>query len=76
MLLKTYDKALPKYEIYRVENGKEIKIGENNKTRFDFDFIPKSVKDNSPEIFITFKYNGKTLVSCTFNVRGRRINYC
>lgn len=61
MLFQTYDKTLPKYEIYRVEDGKEIKIGENNKTRFDFEFTPKSVEDNSPEIFITFKYNGKIL---------------
>ena len=60
MLLQTYDRTLPQYEIYRVENGKEIKIGENNKTRFDFEFTPKSTEDYQPELFIKLQYNGKT----------------
>lgn len=57
MLLQTYNRKLPKYEIYRIEDGKEIKVGENNRTRFDYEFTPKSVKDNSPEFLIKLPYN-------------------
>lgn len=61
MLLQTYNRKLPKFEIYRIEAGKEIKVGENDGTRFDYEFIPKSVKDNSPEFLIKIPYNGKVI---------------
>lgn len=61
MLVHTFDKTLPKYEIYTVVDNKEIKIGENNQTRFNFEFIPKSIEDNSPEIFLKMLYKGKNI---------------
>jgi hypothetical protein len=61
MLLQTYNKKLPKYEIYRIEDGKEVKVGENDGTRFDYEFIPKSVEDNSPEFLIKLPFNGQTI---------------
>ena len=61
MLFQTYDRKLPKYEIYRIIDNKEIKVGENDETRFDYEFIPKSVKDNEPEFLIKIPYNGKII---------------
>jgi hypothetical protein len=61
MLLQTFNKKLPKYEIYRIEDGKEVKVGENDGTRFDYEFIPKSVEDNSPEFLIKLPFNGQTI---------------
>ena len=61
MLLQTFDRKLPKYEIYRIENDKEIKVGENDGTRFDYEFTPKSEEDNSPEFLIKLPYNGKII---------------
>lgn len=61
MLVHTYNKELPKYEIYTVVDNKEIKIGENNQTRFNFEFIPKSVDDNSPEIFLKMRHKGEII---------------
>lgn len=61
MLVHTYNRELPKYEIYTVVDNKEVKIGENNQIQFNFEFIPKSVKDNSPEIFLKMQYKGEII---------------
>ena len=61
MLLQTFNRKLPKYEIFRIENGKEIKVGEDDGTRFDYKFIPKSIDDNSPEFLLKIPYNGKII---------------
>jgi hypothetical protein len=61
MLLQTYNRKLPKYEIYKIEDNKEIKIGENDGTRFNYEFVPKSVEDNSPEFLLKIPYDGKTI---------------
>lgn len=61
MLLQTYNRKIPKYEIFKIENDKEIKVGENDGTRFDYEFTPKSVEDNCPEFLIKIPYNGKII---------------
>lgn len=61
MLFQTYGRKLPKYEIYRIKGDKEIKVGENDGTRFNYEFIPKSIHDNSPEFSIKIPYNGKII---------------
>ncbi len=61
MLFQTYGRKLPKYEIYRIEDGKEFKVGENDGTRFNYEFIPKSINDNSPEFSIKIPYKGKII---------------
>jgi hypothetical protein len=61
MLFQTFNVALPKYEIYKIEDRKEIKIGENNQTRFDYKFVPKSVTDNELELLIKLPYKGRFL---------------
>jgi hypothetical protein len=61
MLFQTFNKELPKYEIYKVENGKKIKVGENNQTRFNYDFIPKSTKDNEVDLLVKLPYKGKII---------------
>ena len=69
MLLQTFNVELPKYEIYKIENGKEIKIGENNQTRFDYKFIPKSINDNEIELLIKVPYKGRVL-----EIPGKMVN--
>jgi hypothetical protein len=61
MLLQTYGRKLPKYDIYRIEDGKEIKVGENDGTRFNYEFIPKSISDNSPQFLVKIPSNGKII---------------
>jgi hypothetical protein len=61
MLLQTFKKKLPKYEIYRVIDGKEIKVGESDETRFDYEFTPKSVEDDRPDFLIKMPYKGKII---------------
>lgn len=61
MLFQTYGRKLPKYEIYRIEGNKEIKVGENDGTRFNYEFQPKSIHDNSPEFSIKIPYDGKII---------------
>ncbi|MBF6640315.1 hypothetical protein IVB69_02360 [Flavobacterium sp. J49] len=61
MLLHEFDKKLPKYEIFRIIDGKEIKVGENDGTRFDYEFIPTSTKDNSPKFLIKMRHKGKII---------------
>ncbi|MBP6424473.1 MAG: hypothetical protein KA278_01995 [Flavobacterium sp.] len=59
MLLHDFDKKLPEYKIFRVVNNKKIKVGESNKTIFDYEFTPTSTKDNSPEFIVRLPYKGK-----------------
>lgn len=61
MLLQTFGRKLPKYEIFKIDDGKEIKVGENDGTRFNYEFIPKSIKDNSPELLVKVPYDGKII---------------
>ena len=61
MLLQTFGRKLPKYEIFKMDDGKEIKVGENNGTRFNYEFIPTSIRDNSPELLVKVPYNGKII---------------
>ena len=59
MLLHDFDRKLPKYEIFRVVEGKKIKVGESNKTIFDYEFTPTSTEDNRPEFLVKMPYRGK-----------------
>lgn len=72
MLFYTSNRKLPKYEIYKVERKKEIKIGENNQTRFNYEFIPKSIDDNKMHLLVKIPYEGKTITiqnEMSFNVK-------
>ncbi len=72
MLFQTFDKKLPKYEIYKIEGKREIKIGENNQTRFNYEFIPKSIDDNKMHLLVKIPYEGKIITiqnSMSFNVK-------
>ncbi len=59
MLLHDFNRKLPEYEIFRVVEGKKIKVGENNKTIFDYEFTPKSIKDNSPEFLVKLPHKDR-----------------
>ena len=61
MLLQTFNRKLPKYEIFKIEGKKEIKIGEDNQTRFNYEFIPKSIQDNELELMIKIPF-GKRII--------------
>jgi len=72
MLLQTFGKELPSYEIYKLEDKREIKIGENNQTRFNYQFFPKSVNDNELELLVKIPYKGKVIkipAKMTFNIK-------
>ncbi|WP_343592481.1 hypothetical protein [Flavobacterium sp.] len=58
-LFHTLDKKLPQYEIYKVENKREIKIGQNNQTKFNYEFIPKSIGDNKIHLLVKIPSGGK-----------------
>ena len=71
ILLHSSTKKFPKYEIYKVEDGKEIKIGDSENSKFNFNFTPKSIKDNNPKLFIKLPYEGNIIkIQCelTLNV--------
>jgi len=51
----------PKYDIYKIENDNEIKIGENNNFNFDYEFTPKSIKDNRLNLKIKMPYKGEII---------------
>ena len=59
MLLHEFDRKLPKYEIFRVIDGKKIKVGENDKTKFEYEFTPTSTEDNSPEFLVKLPHKGR-----------------
>jgi hypothetical protein len=61
MLLQTFNKTLPKYEIYKLEGKKEIKVGESNQTRFEFQFTPKTVEEDTLELLLKMPYNGRVI---------------
>ncbi len=61
MIFHPYGLTIPQYDIYKLENGKEIKIGSNTKTRFDYDFTPKSVEDNELRLKVKLKYKDKII---------------
>jgi hypothetical protein len=72
MLFYTFDKKLPKYEIYKVEGNRETKIGENNQTKFNYNFTPKSIDDNKMHLLVKIPYEGKTITiqnEMSFNVK-------
>ncbi|MGQ2983557.1 hypothetical protein [Flavobacterium sp.] len=57
LLFHPFSVALPKYDIYEVNGSKEIKIGSNNKTEFDYAFVPKSTTDN--QVYLKVKIPNK-----------------
>jgi hypothetical protein len=61
MLLQTFNKTLPKYEIYKLEGNKEIKVGESNQTRFEFQFTPKTIEEDTLELLLKMPYNGRVI---------------
>lgn len=72
MLFQTFDRKIPKYEIYKLEGNKEIKIGENNQTRFNYEFIPESIEDNKMHLLVKIPFEGKIIKihnSMLFNVK-------
>ncbi len=52
VLLQPFGYKLPKYEFYKIENNKKIKINNNNSTFFNYQFKPKSTDDNKIKLFI------------------------
>ena len=61
MLLHTIGLKIPKYEIYRIQDGIETKVGENDGTKFNYEFIPKSIKDNRPEFLLKVPFDGQII---------------
>jgi hypothetical protein len=61
MLFQTFNVKIPKYEIFKIEGEKRIKIGTNNKTRFDYEFIPKSIDDNKIDLIVKIPFNNETI---------------
>ena len=61
MIFQPYGLTIPQYDIYKLEDGKEIKIGRNTKTRFDYDFTPKSIEDNVLKMKVKLKYNNQII---------------
>jgi len=61
MMFHTYKREIPAYDIYKIEGGKEIKVGSNNKTDFDYDFTPKSIEDNELHLKVKLKYKNKVI---------------
>ena len=62
MLFQPSFKKLPKYEIYRIEDKKEIKIGENNSSEFNLDFTPKSIEDNKLNLLVKMPNEGNEII--------------
>lgn len=56
----TSDK-LPKYEIFKIIDKKEIKVGENNKSKFNVDYTPKSIKDNKLHVVVKMPFDGEEI---------------
>jgi hypothetical protein len=52
-------KEIPKFDIYRIDGDKEIKIGSNNRTTFDYEFNPKSKDDRNLKVKVKIPYKGK-----------------
>ena len=61
MMFHTYKREIPTYDIYKIEGGKEIKVGSNNKTDFNYDFTPKSLEDNELHLKVKLKYKNKII---------------
>ncbi|MGL5113504.1 MAG: hypothetical protein ACRC6O_12805, partial [Flavobacterium sp.] len=61
ILLHSSSKKFPKYEIYKVEDKKEIKIGESENSKFNFNFTPTSIEDNNPKLFVKMPYEGNII---------------
>ena len=61
MIFQPYGLTMPQYDFYKLEDGKEIKIGSNTKTRFDYDFTPKSIEDNVLKMKVKLKYNNQII---------------
>ncbi|RZJ61128.1 MAG: hypothetical protein EOO45_23625 [Flavobacterium sp.] len=61
LLFHTFSKELPEYGIYKIDGKKEVKIGTGNTTRFDFEFIPKSVEDNNVNLLVKIPFQKDTI---------------
>jgi len=61
MLFQTYNRKLPDYEIYKIEDNKKIKVGSDNKTRFNINFTPKSLQDKTLKLEVKMRYKDKTI---------------
>lgn len=61
ILFHSFNIQIPQYEIYKVEGDKEVKIGSSNKTEFDYEFIPKSIKDNKFDLKIKIPFKKDTI---------------
>lgn len=62
MLIHPFVTDYPIFEIYKIVEGKEIKIGEDNKSSFTINHTPEDIQDNDPEYLVRFpdkeeKYN-------------------
>ena len=60
ILFHSYNVEIPNYEIFKLEDGKRIKVGSNNRTSFDYDFIPKSLDDNNLDLIVTIPFKNQT----------------
>src|SRR5690554_7448698 len=56
LLFQTYNTELPAYDVFVIENDKQIRIGSGDNTRFDFKYTPKSLTDNKVEGLIKMPY--------------------
>ena len=45
-------KELPKYDVYKVEDEKDVKISSENFSKFDYEYLPKSNSDNKVSLKI------------------------
>ncbi len=54
-------KDIPKYEVFKIEGNKEIKIGTGEKTNFEYFFTPKSKTDNELKLKAKIPYEGEII---------------
>lgn len=59
LIMHTHSRDIPKYEIFRIDNDKEVKIGTGTKTMFEYEFIPKDLNDNELNLKIKVPFKDR-----------------
>ena len=58
----SYDRTLPKYDVYKVEGDKEIKVLSGDKTRFNYEFTPKKIGMEELNLKIKMTFNEREII--------------
>ena len=61
IIFHTYNRKIPKYDIYKIEGNIKTKIGTNDSTKFNYEYTANKIGLNELNLLIEIPFKGRII---------------